>query len=63
MIFNVSAVLVALNHRDPAVRLERIAAFASLIEGDFQVEPLYLGDHFIGLVDRLAPPRVEVAIG
>jgi hypothetical protein len=49
-IFNANAVLLALNHHDPAVRLDRINALAGLVQ-DFQIELLFDGDDFRGLAD------------
>jgi hypothetical protein len=55
-IFAASPALLALNDRDPAVRQERIAALASLIE-DFQIELAFDDDRFTGLRDAPAPGR------
>jgi hypothetical protein len=60
-IFSASPVLIALNHPDPAIRLERITALAGLVE-HFSIELEFEGDAFTGLVDRLAPLRAEMAV-
>jgi hypothetical protein len=61
-VFNASAVLLALNDRDPAVRLARVEALAGLVE-DFSVALDFDEDNFLGLVDRLPPPFAEAAVG
>lgn len=60
-IFSASAVLIAINHYDPAIRRDRIAALASLIE-DFSIEPVYAGDAFTGIRDALPPVRAAMAV-
>jgi hypothetical protein len=62
MIFRVPTVLLALNDRDPAVRLERVEALATLIE-DFAIELDFDQDRFVGLVDALPPLLAEAAAG
>lgn len=61
-IFTRSAdLLAALNHHDPAVRLERCEALGQLVE-DFEIQMIFHGDRFVGIVDRLPSPRVTAAI-
>jgi hypothetical protein len=55
-------VLLALNHPDPAVRRDRAAVLAELVEGDFKVELTFDLDRFTGLKDTLPPIKVETAV-
>jgi len=60
-VFSAPAILIALNHHDPAICRDRIEALASLVE-DFEIELSFDADNFIGIIDLLAPLRVEMAV-
>jgi hypothetical protein len=60
-VFTTSAVLVALNHHDPAIRLERITALAGLVE-HFAIELDFDEDRFVGLIDAMPRLRAEMAL-
>jgi hypothetical protein len=60
IVFNVTAVVLAINVTDPDERAERIDAFAGLVE-NFDLEIISDKDTYVGLRDALPALRLPPA--